>query len=170
MGGQVGVDSRLDEGSTFWFEVSLKEAEQVDLVVEARPQLPVALSARILLAEDDAVNQMVVEEMLKTLGCVVVVDVVDDDEAACAAASATRYDLPFMDCHMPVMDGFEATRRIRDEGRNRGVHVPIVALTADALVGDRERCLASGMDDYMTEPVSTAQLAVAVQRGVETRQ
>ena len=164
MGGQVGVDSRLDEGSTFWFEVSLKKADRVDRVVDATPALPVALSARILLAEDDAVNQMVVEEMLKTLGCVV--DVVDDGEAACAAASATRYDLIFMDCHMPGTDGFEATRRIRDDGRARGAHIPIVALTADALAGDRERCLASGMDDYMTKPVSTAQLAAAVQRWV----
>ena len=162
MEGQVGVDSRLDEGSTFWFEVSLKKVDHVDLAVDATAPLPVALAARILLAEDDAVNQMVVEEMLKTLGCVV--DVVDDGDAACAAASATRYDLIFMDCHMPVMDGFEATRRIRDDGRDRATHVPIVALTADALVGDRERCLASGMDDYMTKPVSSAQLAAAVQR------
>jgi signal transduction histidine kinase/ActR/RegA family two-component response regulator len=167
MGGQVGVDSRLDEGSTFWFEVSLRKTEAVEAVAEASPQLPVVPAARILVAEDDAVNQLVVEEMLKTLGCSV--DVVDDGEAACAAASSTRYDLIFMDCHMPGTDGFEATRRIRDEARARGLHTPIVALTADALIGDRERCLASGMDDYMTKPVSTAQLAEAVQRWVAAR-
>ncbi len=164
MGGQVGVDSRIDEGSTFWFEVSLTKVDADAGLVEAPPALPVALAARILLAEDDAVNQMVVEEMLKTLGCVV--DVVGDGEAACVAAAATRYDLIFMDCHMPGTDGFEATRRIRDDGRARGTHTPIVALTADALAGDRERCLASGMDDYMTKPVSTVQLATAVQRWV----
>jgi CheY-like chemotaxis protein len=70
-----------------------------------------------------------------------------------------------MDCHMPVMDGFEATRRIRDaEAARRGARVPIVALTADALAGDRERCLEAGMDDYMTKPVSSAMLANAVER------
>ena len=167
MGGQVGVDSRLDEGSTFWFEVSLTRGHAVDDASPAPATSPVVLSAHVLLAEDDAVNQMVVEEMLKTLGCVVVV--VDDGEAACEAAARIRFDLIFMDCHMPGMDGFEATRRIRDEERARGAQTPIVALTADALAGDRERCLASGMDDYMTKPVSTAQLAAAVQRWVAPR-
>jgi signal transduction histidine kinase/ActR/RegA family two-component response regulator len=167
MGGQVGVDSRLDEGSTFWFEVRLTKAEAVEAVREAPPRLTVVPTARILVAEDDAVNQLVVEEMLKTLGCSV--DVVDDGEAACAAAASTPYDLIFMDCHMPGTDGFEATRRIRDEARALGLYTPIVALTADALIGDRERCLASGMDDYMTKPVSTAQLAEAVRRWVAAR-
>jgi len=69
-----------------------------------------------------------------------------------------------MDCHMPVMDGFEATRCIRDEARGQRPRTPIVALTADALAGDRERCLDAGMDDYMTKPVSAAQLADAVKR------
>ncbi len=161
MGGQVGVDSRLEEGSTFWFEVSLKKGA----VPAANPDPATAnaplLAAHILLAEDDAVNQMVVEEMLTSMGCVV--DVVDDGDAACVAAARTAYDLIFMDCHMPVLDGFEATRRIR-AAADGGPHTPIVALTADALAGDRERCLASGMDDYMTKPVSSAQLAAAVHR------
>jgi signal transduction histidine kinase/ActR/RegA family two-component response regulator len=162
MGGQVGVDSRLEEGSTFWFEVSLKKGSvpSGSLALGTAP-LPI-LAVRILLAEDDAVNQMVVEEMLTGMGCVV--DVVDDGDAACAAAAQTAYDLIFMDCHMPVLDGFEATRRIRAALDGRGARTPIVALTADALAGDRERCLACGMNDYMTKPVSSAQLAAAVRR------
>jgi CheY-like chemotaxis protein len=117
----------------------------------------------VLLAEDDSVNQMVVEAMLTRLGCIV--EVVPDGQAACGAAAQRHYDLILMDCHMPVMDGFEATRRIRDDEfeRERG-HTPIVALTADALAGDRERCLECGMDDYMTKPVSGAMLAAAVER------
>ena len=107
-------------------------------------------------------NQMVVTAMLEKMGCVV--DVVEDGDAACSAAAHKRYDLVFMDCHMPVMDGFEATRCIRDRAQGDAMRTPIVALTADALAGDRERCLAAGMDDYMTKPVSTAQLAAAVQR------
>ena len=106
--------------------------------------------------------RLVVAAMLKKMGCFV--DVVDDGEAARVAAARNPYDLIFMDCHMPVMDGFEATRRIREETNGRGARTPIVAITADALAGDRERCLDAGMDDYMTKPVSAAQLAAAVQR------
>ena len=117
----------------------------------------------MLLAEDDSVNQMVVEAMLTRLGCIV--EVAADGNAALGAATRRHYDLILMDCHMPVMDGFEATRRIRDDEfeRSRG-HTPIVALTADALAGDRERCIESGMDDYMTKPVSSAMLAACVER------
>jgi signal transduction histidine kinase/ActR/RegA family two-component response regulator len=163
MGGRLGVDSRLGEGSTFWFELALQPA--VDAPSKATPP-PIEmgdLAAHVLLAEDDSVNQMVVEAMLTRLGCIV--EVVADGTAALGAATQRHYDLILMDCHMPVMDGFEATRRIRDDEfeRSRG-HMPIVALTADALAGDRERCLESGMDDYMTKPVSSAMLATCVER------
>ncbi|HEX6705706.1 MAG TPA: ATP-binding protein [Albitalea sp.] len=162
MGGQVGVQSRLGQGSTFWFELSLRRAEAEPAPAEAVAADHAGLSAHVLLAEDDTVNQMVVEEMLKKLGCIV--DVVSDGEAAFDAATNGRYDLVFMDLHMPVMDGYEATRRIRHGENAHGPRTPIVALTADALAGDRERCIASGMDDYMTKPVSSAMLAAAVDR------
>ena len=191
MGGRVGVDSRIAHGSTFWLELSLKRAadpvaapaladagdavapaEAGDVIAPGPEPEPAhaagetddgVSSAHILLVEDDAVNQMVLAAMLEQLGCSV--DIVDDGAAACEAAANTHYDMVFMDCHMPLMDGFEATRRIRDEeARTDGTHTPIVALTALALAGDRERCLDSGMDDYMTKPVRAAQLAAAVQR------
>ncbi|MEO7337838.1 MAG: ATP-binding protein [Caldimonas sp.] len=162
MHGEVGVESQLGEGSTFWFQLVLKKADRLPADAHAQVDAHLAISAHVLLAEDDLVNQMVVEEMLTKIGCNV--DVVGDGDAARAAAAQTRYDLIFMDCHMPVMDGFEATRRIREDAGAVGVHTPIVALTADALAGDRERCLASGMDDYMTKPVSVAQLDAAVRR------
>jgi len=163
MGGRLGVDSRLGEGSTFWFELAMQPA--VDTPAKATPP-PIEmgdLAAHVLLAEDDSVNQMVVEAMLTRLGCIV--EVAADGRAALGAAEQRRYDLILMDCHMPVMDGFEATRRIRDDefARGRG-HTPIVALTADALAGDRERCIESGMDDYMTKPVSSSMLATCVER------
>jgi signal transduction histidine kinase/ActR/RegA family two-component response regulator len=161
MGGRVGVDSRLEEGSTFWFELPVRRAH--DAAPAAAPADAGAVpAARILLAEDDPVNQLVVAAMLKKMGCIV--DVVDDGDAACEAASRNRYDLILMDCHMPGTDGFEATRRIRAEPQGRGSRTPIVAITADALAGDRERCLDAGMDDYMTKPVSAAQLAASVRR------
>jgi len=175
MGGRVGVDSRIAHGSTFWLELTLKRAadpapapalaDPADAVAPpaAAPAGDAVASAHILLVEDDAVNQMVLAAMLEQLGCRV--DIVDDGEAACDAAARTRYDMVFMDCHMPVMDGFDAARRIRDgEARGDGRHTPIVALTALALAGDRERCLSAGMDDYMTKPVRAATLAAAVQR------
>jgi len=165
MGGRVGLDSRIDEGSTFWLELPLKRAVGAPPESGPAPLQPMGdtvPSARILLAEDDAINQMVVAAMLEKIGCTV--DVVADGAAARDAAACTHYDLIFMDCHMPGMDGFEATRRIRDDLGSPGARTPIVALTADALAGDRERCIASGMDDYMTKPVRSGQLAAAVQR------
>ena len=167
MNGRLGVESRLGEGSRFWFELSLQPSDgAVELEPEPAPAEQAEegdVAARVLLAEDDAINQMVVEAMLTRLGCEV--DLAEDGAVACAAAASTRYDMILMDCHMPVMDGFEATRRIReDQARRRLARTPIVALTADALAGDRERCLQAGMDDYMTKPVSSATLASAVER------
>jgi signal transduction histidine kinase/ActR/RegA family two-component response regulator len=163
MGGRLGVESRLGEGSTFWFELALQPAVEAPAKAPPPPIEMGELAAHVLLAEDDSVNQMVVEAMLTRLGCVV--ELVADGNAALEAVARRHYDLILMDCHMPAMDGFEATRRIRDDEfeRSRG-HTPIVALTADALAGDRERCIESGMDDYMTKPVSSAMLAACVER------
>jgi CheY-like chemotaxis protein len=116
----------------------------------------------VLLVEDDAVNQLVVETMLSKLGCSV--EVVGDGEAACEASERARYDLILMDLHMPNMDGYEATRRIREGEKLRGLYTPIVALTADALAGDRQRCIDAGMDDFVTKPISTTMLAAVVER------
>ena len=164
MGGRVQVESQVGSGSHFWIDLSLEEAP-----AEAAPPPEYSVddgdevSVSVLLAEDDLVNQMVVEQMLKLLGCDV--EVVGDGEAAYRAAARGNYDIVFMDCHMPVMDGYEATRRIRDdEQRRRLRRTPIVALTADSLASDQERCIDSGMDGFMTKPVSSAQLSAAIER------
>lgn len=169
MDGEVGVESVLGTGSHFWVDLPLVEAPPVDEPAPRPATEPDATAPngqpalRVLLAEDDPVNQMVVREMLVLIGCEV--DVVGDGVAARKAAALGDHDIVFMDCHMPATDGFDATRHIRDDERRRGAaRVPIVALTADALVSDRERCLEAGMDDFMTKPVSRAQLAATIER------
>ncbi|MCX6594198.1 MAG: response regulator [Acidobacteria bacterium] len=109
-----------------------------------------ASGPRVLLVEDNVINQRLARLMLERLGCVV--DVAANGKEAVRAAAERQFDLIFMDCQMPEMDGWEATRTIRQQQRSHPA--PIVALTANALAGDRERCLAAGMDDYVTKPIS----------------
>ena len=120
-----------------------------------------SLSARVLLAEDNAVNQAVATAMLKGFGCHV--EVAKNGLEAVSALEREAFDLVLMDCHMPEMDGFAATHAIRAmEYADGARHVPIIALTANAMEGDRERCLAAGMDDYLSKPFKRSQLLSAV--------
>jgi CheY-like chemotaxis protein/anti-sigma regulatory factor (Ser/Thr protein kinase) len=162
MGGELDVHSEPGAGSVFGFEVQLRLATAPEPAPSEPADELLRPGARVLLAEDDPVNQMVLEAMLERLGCEV--EVVADGRSAHEAVTRTRYDVVFMDCHMPVMDGREATRRIRATEAAVGGHTPIVALTADALDSERERCFAAGMDDFMTKPVNIALLAAAVRR------
>jgi CheY-like chemotaxis protein len=117
---------------------------------------------RILVAEDNRINQMVIVRMLEKDGHRV--DVVGNGREALAALEGASYDLVLMDCQMPEMDGFEATSAIRATERPSGAHVTIVALTANAMEGDRERCLAAGMDDYLAKPITRHALVAVLGR------
>ena len=108
------------------------------------------LKGHVLIAEDNPTNQKVIEMRMTRLGCFV--DVASNGMEAVQAADSTEYDLILMDCQMPVMDGFQATRVIR-AGQRGPYRVPIIALTANAMEGERERCLEAGMDDYLAKPV-----------------
>nr|WP_255542306.1 ATP-binding protein [Azospirillum sp. INR13] len=120
----------------------------------------------VLVAEDHPTNQQVVLRQLRRLGCAV--DLAADGEQALAAWRAGRHRLVITDCHMPVMDGYELARRIRAEEDGTGRCTAIVAMTANALSGEMERCLAAGMDDYLAKPVTLAQLSQVLARRLDT--
>jgi two-component system, sensor histidine kinase and response regulator len=120
------------------------------------PSAPVGATRIILLAEDNTTNQMLAVELLKRMGCRV--DVASDGGAAVEMFSRLPYDLVLMDCHMPEKDGYEATAELRRLEAGSGHRIPIVALTANAMQGDREKCIAAGMDDFLTKPINPATL------------
>ncbi len=163
MGGEIGVESESGKGSTFRF-VATFERPKGTPAYETPTGTPVLASAngRILVAEDNLVNQKVARRHLEKLGFDV--EVASNGREALDAAARSDYDLIFMDCHMPEMDGYEAATRLKARELERGVHVPVVAMTARAMPGERERCLAAGMDDYLTKPVDPATLRAVLDR------
>jgi CheY-like chemotaxis protein len=117
---------------------------------------------RVLLAEDTPVNQTLALRILEKQGHSV--HVVENGQAALQALAQQPFDLVLMDVQMPVMDGLEATAAIRMREQTSGAHLPILAMTAHAMPGDRERCLAAGMDDYVAKPMQPAELLTAIER------
>ncbi len=167
MGGAIGVESQEGMGSNFWFVVTLgrqQEGSFRDEVVLSEPSSAPRFerrNTRLLVVEDHHVNRIVVMEMIKKLG--IYVDVAADGEEAVAAVKDGDYDLILMDCQMPVMDGYEATKRIRAIDGPKA-KVPIVAVTANAMSDDRDRCVEAGMDDYITKPISRKSLQEVLER------
>jgi CheY-like chemotaxis protein len=158
MGGALECLDAPGGGALFRLSVSLPDALTIAPVGEAAelsPSVPTLLRGRVLLVEDNPVNALVAEASLRRLG--LEVESVADGEGAVARATSDPFDLILMDCQMPEMDGFAATEAIRRLGGTAGA-TPIIALTANAMAGDRERCTAVGMDDYLAKPVKFATL------------
>jgi Amt family ammonium transporter len=142
----------------------MKESVKAGLVGGAAMRLSQAGKIRILLAEDNRINRMYAEELLRQAGATC--ESVANGIQAVEAARTAQFDLILMDCHMPDMDGFQASRKIRELERDGSIpgHIPIVALTANAVKGDRERCLDAGMDDYISKPFEQSELIRLIDR------
>ncbi len=162
MGGRVGVHSVPGDGSTFWLTVQLIKQSEAPAAAVSPPVRPAPTSGRrILIVEDNLINQKVAVLQLKQLGHQA--EVVPNGVEAVAALARQPYDLVFMDCQMPEMDGYEATRNIR-AGSSANRDVPIIALTANAIQGDAQKCLDAGMSDYIAKPVRASDLAAMLAR------
>jgi len=167
MKGNLGVDSEVGKGSKFWFVIPLGIARDDEISeMPAIVAKPVVLTGKVLLVEDNPINQMVAKKMLEKTGLVSVL--AENGKEALERLEQEEFDAVLMDCQMPEMDGFEATRLWREQEQmlSNG-RLPIIAMTANVMQGDRERCLASGMDDYLGKPVRQAELGSVLQRWIK---
>ncbi|MBS1985049.1 MAG: response regulator, partial [Bdellovibrionales bacterium] len=175
MGGEIGVTSQMGQGSIFWFTAHLPEQEVAAPWVTSEEEETVLGSAkqesyedRILVAEDNPVNQMITIDMLGQLGFNA--DVANNgQEALRALDNGIPYRLVFMDCEMPEMNGYETTMAIRQR-TDSYKSIPIIAITANAYAGDRERCLACGMSDYLSKPVEVMDLRRVLRKWLPLRE
>jgi signal transduction histidine kinase/HPt (histidine-containing phosphotransfer) domain-containing protein/ActR/RegA family two-component response regulator len=159
MGGEIGVESVLGVGSRFWFEIPLEPGDATTVEATARHPIPVVPSRRVLLVEDVELNQVLIADMLRSHGHDVTV--AENGKEAVAMAAREHFDIVLMDVQMPVMDGVEATRRIRKLPLPAGA-VPVLALSANVLAAERERYLAAGMNGALTKPIDWPQLFEAM--------
>lgn len=172
MGGSIGVESVFGRGSNFWFEIPLTaaSAEQIerlthtsnkeDKTMVAQAQTDFS-SQRVLVVDDHPVNLFFARKLLLKFGFTVV-DTAEDGKTALEMMKRGHYNVILLDCQMPEMDGYEVSRQIRAAEEGSGKRVPVIAMTANAMVGDREKCMMAGMDDYITKPINSDHMMEAL--------
>ncbi len=171
MGGSIGVESEPGSGSSFWFTADLPVARKECSSIAPAPEETRSISnaaknrGRVLVVEDNLINQKVAVKLLARLDCAA--DIASNGVEALQKMQKCSYDLVLMDCQMPVMDGFEAAKAIRNTGE-QFLHIPIVALTASVLPGQRAACLAAGMNDFLPKPIVRDDLDAILRRWLST--
>lgn len=172
MDGEIGVSSKENEGSTFWFTLSFDVAnKKTEPTASESEAIPVSKfknkALRVLIAEDNMINQKIAIRIMEKYGFRA--EAVANGREAIEALHAAPYDLILMDCQMPELDGYEATKLIRASKNLNSSNIPIIAITANAMAGDREKCLQAGMDAYITKPVKAQDLIAVVTQVLESK-
>jgi CheY-like chemotaxis protein len=168
MQGELGIDGAPGKGSTFWFALPLKISNEVLKSTRTMQpsQMQDKLHGHILLVEDNPINQMVARKMLEKIG--VETELAGDGQEALNLLYEHSFDAVLMDCQMPVLDGFNATRQLREwEQQQQRKPLPVIAMTANVMEGDRERCLDAGMNDYIGKPFRNEDLHAILQRWLQ---
>jgi len=174
MGGDISVTSELGKGATFHFSVKVQtvvhQPSELSILsvtgtaVDSGGAPTLNFKTSVLLVEDNPINQRLAQRLLEKVGCKVVLAHDGRQAVDAVIAQPGQYDIIFMDCQMPVLSGFDATREIRDFESGKNTRTAIVAMTANAMSGDRERCIECGMDDYLSKPIDRERLAAMVLR------
>lgn len=170
MGGDIAIKSRLGRGSNFRFTLKVQKSLSLNTNITTKTSIDLTkkFSAKALVVDDNKVNQIVAKDMLKSFGLSVVI--ADNGKNAIIQLKKQEFDLVFMDCQMPIMDGYEATHHIRNSKQSvLNPNIPIIAMTANAMYGDEQKCYDSGMDDYIAKPFDLKTLLAILSDWVSTK-